>query len=78
MNYKIPAEYLKTLMKMTLTHNILKMRIPEIKFSVNDIIIDIKVKQYFKRIIIITKQDESGKTMGKLCKYNDTSTQEQG
>lgn len=43
MNYNIPTEYLNTLIKMTLTHNVLKMRIPEIKFSVNDIIIDIKV-----------------------------------
>lgn len=43
MNYKIPQEYLNTLIKITLTHNVLKMRIPEIKFSLNDIIIDIKV-----------------------------------
>ena len=47
MNYKIPQEYLKTLIKMTLTHNVLKMRVPEIRFSVNDIIIDIKVIKTF-------------------------------
>lgn len=43
MNYTIPEEYMKTLIKLTLTHNVLSIRIPEIKFSINDVIIDVKV-----------------------------------
>ena len=50
MNYKIPEEHLKTLVNITLTHSILSIRIPEVKLSTNDVIIDVKVIFVFDKI----------------------------
>ena len=43
MDKHILPDYLKSLIKMTLTHSILQITIPEVRFSVHDPIIEIKL-----------------------------------